>query len=103
MKTQRYEADPNNSTSSINALAHDHDVDVPPAVVRQFRPQAQEWAVFIFLYNEGLKIRHQLIRFPLTTGRDFDVLVGDDDSVRLGTGHLLLLKPLIELILGRDR
>ena len=30
---------------------------------RQFRPQAHEWAVFIFLYNEGLKIRHQLMRF----------------------------------------
>ena len=40
MKTQRYEIDPINSTSSINAPMLDHDVDVPPAVVRQFRPQA---------------------------------------------------------------
>jgi hypothetical protein len=33
---------------------------------------------FIFLYNEGLKIRHQLMRFPPIGERNFDVLVGDD-------------------------
>src|SRR5262249_32090345 len=37
-------------------------------------------AVFIFLYNEGLKIRHQLIRFPPTGERNFDIFVGDDGS-----------------------
>jgi hypothetical protein len=101
MKTQRYEVDPINATSSINAPAPDHDVDMPPAVVRQFRPQTHEWAVFIFLYNEGLNIRRQLMRFSLTTGRNFYVLVVDDGKVRLGTGHLLLRKLSIELILGR--
>ncbi|HEU0275866.1 MAG TPA: glycosyltransferase family 2 protein [Candidatus Udaeobacter sp.] len=60
--------------------AAEHDLDVPPAVVRQFSPQTQEWAVFIFLYNEGAKLRHQLMRFPPDGKRSFDILVGDDGS-----------------------
>jgi dolichol-phosphate mannosyltransferase len=77
METQRYD-DP--IECPIHASVSEHDLDLPPTVVRQFRPQAQEWAVFIFLYNEGLKIRHQLMRFPPIGERNFDVLVGDDGS-----------------------
>jgi len=80
MKAQRYETDPINSVSMIRVPAADPNADVPPAVVRQFRSQAHEWAVFIFLYNEGQKIRHQLMRFPPIRERNFDVLLGDDGS-----------------------
>lgn len=80
MKTQRYETDQINTASIIRVPAADHNADVPSAVVRQFRSQAHEWAVFIFLYNEGPKIRHQLMRFPTIGERNFDVLVGDDGS-----------------------
>jgi len=54
---------------------------IPPYSVDLWEPDARfTHCVFIFVYNEGPKIRQQIERFPPAETRKFDIMIGNDGS-----------------------
>ena len=54
--------------------------DVPPYSFEPGAPARHPWLVYVFAFNEGLKLETQLARFPAPAARGYDLILGDDGS-----------------------
>lgn len=65
--------------------------DIPEYEVSLFsRQESHKDVVFIFVFNEGNKLRRQLERFPPVSERNYDIMVGDDGSTDNSASETLL-------------